>query len=104
MKRAAAVAVGAIALFGAAQGAAQAAPAAAGGTVPSCVVLDAPYSMFGGMQKATVTNNCGQTVSVKLVYPNGPGSTCHTVEPQKSVVEEYWSLGFGWGPKSLVAC
>ncbi|GHC71470.1 hypothetical protein [Streptomyces cinnamoneus] len=102
--KAAAVTLGGVALIGAVSGTAQAATSPATADAPGCVTLDAPYTMFGGMVKATVTNGCTQPVNVRIVYPNGPGRTCHTVAPQQSVVESYWSFGFGWTAKSLISC
>ncbi|MEU4208393.1 hypothetical protein AB0F13_00075 [Streptomyces sp. NPDC026206] len=102
MAKFAAAALGSVALLGAVQGTAQAATTTE--TVPSCVKLDAPYNMFGGIVKATVTNGCTQSVKVKIVFPSGPGDKCHSLAPQQSVVEEYWSMGFGQVAKGLLPC
>ncbi|MEV4743968.1 hypothetical protein [Streptomyces sp. NPDC049555] len=95
--------LGGVALGAAVQGTAVAAPAA-GGTVPSCVAFGAPWSPFTSWQKFTITNGCAQTVSVKVVFSNGPGSTCYSVPAHQARTETYYSLGSVTDAKSLTTC
>ncbi|GAA2707352.1 MULTISPECIES: hypothetical protein [Streptomyces] len=95
--------LGGVALTVAGAGTASAAPAA-GGAVPSCVSFDAPWSPFTSWRKFTITNGCAETVQVKVVYTNGPGSTCYPVPAHQSRTETYYSLGGVTDAKSLITC
>ncbi|MFF2148379.1 hypothetical protein [Kitasatospora sp. NPDC058190] len=107
--KAAAVAAGSLALFGAATGAAQASPVAATATglppVPSCVTLYSPFNPFGGNETFSVTNNCSRTVNVKTVLAMGTTvDTCYAVNPGQTITENYYAFGTYMVVTGLTTC
>ncbi|MCP9206901.1 hypothetical protein ABVG11_21050 [Streptomyces sp. HD1123-B1] len=75
---AAATAISAMALVGATQGAAQAAPSTTRAAAPSCVKADVTYLVT---IMVDVTNNCSTTQKVKVDFNNNYFSSCMTLAP-----------------------
>ncbi|MFD5399289.1 hypothetical protein ACFWJW_34415 [Streptomyces sp. NPDC127097] len=67
-------------------GTVSAASRGAQGTAPSCV------ERFVRGQGASVYNNCGRTLKLKIVVSLGPDSSCHTVANHRGF-QHTWSIG-----------